>query len=326
MTTTVQAIPRQQTQAAQRLHPLLTVMAWEARRLRASRSTWMLALAAFALFLFVIWASRGPSTFMTTYHSPGLSYFFSSNIPYVSPAWLSDQLHRNALLLLLLALPFVCADGVARDLKRHTHELLMSTAIPAWAYVWGRFLSVLLLGLGLAVELLVAILVMGLALHLSVGGHDYPAPRVGPVLAFWAALALPAIALVGSISFVLGTLLPRRATLVKIGVMVGWFIWAMIVNARAFWYHLPSNGYINGEPSGAFLSVAYDRAFADTVGTAGTGPTRSQALLQSIFDSTRYQLPDFWSWFIPHLIWAALGLALVALAARSFKRFRSAGN
>lgn len=322
MTTTAQAIPRQQTQAAQRLHPLLTVMAWEARRLRASRLTWMLAQAAFALFLFVIWTERGPGTFRTSYQSPHLHYAFSSNILYVSPAWLSEQLPRSPLLLLLLALPFIFADGVALDLKRRTYELLMTTAIPSWAYVWGRFLSVLLLGMGLAVELLAAILVIGLALHLSVGGHDYPAPHIGPVLAFWAALALPAVVLVGSVSFVLGTLLPRRANLVKISVMVGWFILAMIVNGRAFWHQLP-NWYVNWEPSGAFLSVAYERVFAEMVGTAGTGPTRSQAVLQSIFDSTRYQLPDFWSWLIPHLVWAALGLALVALAVRAFKRFRN---
>ena len=325
MTTTAQAIPRQHTQIAPRLHSLLSVMAWESRRLTRSRLTWLMSLATFALFLFVIGIDHGPSTFLTSYQSPDLSYAFSSNALYLSPAWLSDRLYRGALLLLLLALPFVCADGVALDLKRRTHELLMTTAIPSWAYVWGRFLMALLLGMGLAVELLAAILVMGLAFHLSLGGHDYPAPRVGPVLVFWAALALPAIVLVGSVSFVLGTLLPRRANLVKIGVMIGWFTWAMIVNGRAFWHQLP-DWYVNWEPTGAFLSRAYDQTFASLVGTAGAGPTPSQALLQSIFDSTRYQVPDFWSWLGPHLVWAALGLALVAIAALSFKRFRTINN
>ncbi len=322
MSTTALTRSRQQTQAAQRLYPLLSVMAWELRRLTRSKLTVLMSLAAFVLFLFVIGIDHGPSTFVTSYQSPDLSYSFSSNIPYLSPAWLSDRLYRSALLLLLLVLPFVCVDGVALDLKRRSHELLMTTAIPSWAYVWGRFLMALLLGLGLAVEVLAAILVMGLAFHLSVGGHNYPAPHIGPVLAFWAALVLPAIVLVSGVSFVLGTLLPRRAALVKIGVMVGWFILVLIINAREFWHRLP-NWYVNWEPSGAFLSVAYDRVFASMVGTAGTGPTRSQALLQSIFDSTRYQLPDFWSWLGPHLIWAALGLALVALAAHSFKRFRN---
>jgi hypothetical protein len=303
------------------LHPLLAVMAWELRRLRGSRLTWSMGLAAFGVFLLILWIEHGPSTFITAYQSPELNYSFSSHALYLSPAWLSDQLYRGALLLLLMALPFLCADGVTRDLKRRTHELVVTTALPTWAYVWGRYLIVLLLGVGLAVELLVAMLVMGLALHLSLGGHDYPAPQIGPLLAFWAALALPAVVLVSGVSFVLGTLLPRRANLVKIGAMVAWFTLASIVNARAFWHRIP-DWYANWEPSGAFLSRSYDQIFADMVGTAGTGPTRSQALLQSIFDTTRYQLPDFWSWVIPHLVWAALALALVAFAAASFKRFR----
>lgn len=325
MTTTVQRPGMRQNIAIQHANPLLSVMAWEARRLRASRLTWMLALTAFALFLFVIWTEHGPGTFITSYQSPHLQYTFSSNIPYLSPAWLSYQLHRSALLLLLMALPFLCADGVTRDLKRRTHELLMATALPTWAYVWGRYMIALLLGLGLAVELLAAILVMGLALHLSLGGHDYPVPDVGPVFVFWAALALPTIVFISSASFMLGTLLPRRANLFKIGVMVGWFIWAMIFNASVFWNRVP-DWYVNSDLSGTFLGRSYDRSFAEMVKAAGTGPTRSQAMLQRIFDTVQYQLPEFWSWLIPHLIWAAFGLVLVALAAISFKRFRNVPN
>jgi len=325
MTTKAHAISAQQTTTMRRPFPLLSVIAWELRRLARSRLTWILGVVAFSVFLLILWIERGPSTFGTNYQSPDLSFAFSSNIPYLSPAWLSDQLYRSALLLLLMALPFLCADGVTRDLKRHTHELVMTTALPSWAYVWGRYVIVLLLGLGLAVELLAAMLVMGLVLHLSLSGYDYPVPQVGPVLAFWAALVLPGVVLISSASFVLGTLLPQRANLVKIGMMAGWLILVQIVNARAFWHQLPM-WYMNWEPSGAFLSSVYDQVFADIVRTAGTGPTRNQALLQSIFDTTRYQLPDLWAWLGPHLIWAALALVLVALASISFKRFRNAIN
>jgi len=297
-------------------------MVWEVRRLRASRLFWIQALCFFCLLLFMIWSDHGPSTFMTRYESPTLSYAFSGNIPYVSPARLSYQLHRTALLLLLMTLPFLCADGVARDLRRHTHELVMTTSIPTWAYVLGRYLMVLGLSLGLGVELLAAILVMGLALHLSVGGPEYALPQVGPVLALWAALALPTIVLISSASFLLGTLLPQYATLVKIGSMLGWFIWAMILNAQVFWLRAP-DWYINWEPSGAFLAQYYDTSFAEMVRAAGMGPTRSQALLQGIFDTVQYQLPSFGSWLGPHLAWAALGLALGVVAARTFKRFRN---
>ncbi len=322
MTPTALTSTRKPAQATRRPHPLLAVLAWELRRLWASRSTWLLALVFFALFLFTIWSDRGPSTFLTHYESPTLSYAFSGNIPYVSPARLSYQLHRSALLLLLMALPFLCADGVARDLRRRTHELMMTTSIPTWAYVSGRYLIVLGLSLGLGVELLIAILVMGLALHLSVGGPEYTSPQVGPVIALWAALALPTIVLVSSAAFMLGTLLPRYATLVKVGVMLGWFIWAMIFNAQVFWGRTP-DWYINWDPSGAFLGGYYDTSFAEMVRAAGPGPTRSQALLQRLFEMAQYQLPHFWSWLIPHLVWAAFGLVLAALASLTFKRFRT---
>jgi ABC-type transport system involved in multi-copper enzyme maturation permease subunit len=69
----------------------------------------------------------------------------------------------TTVLLLVLLLPFVAADGVTRDLTRRTHELLMTTAVPSWAYVWGRYLTGLLMSLGLAVLLLAAILAYGSA-------------------------------------------------------------------------------------------------------------------------------------------------------------------
>src|SRR6266404_8688170 len=86
-------------------------------------------------------------------------------------------------MLLGMLLPFVNADGVTRDLHRHTHELLLATALPTWAYVWGRYLTCLLLSLGLALLLLAAILVMGLFLHLTI--TDYPLPQIGNVMVIW---------------------------------------------------------------------------------------------------------------------------------------------
>lgn len=325
MTATIQRFSDRKIMQGQYATSLWSVMAWELRRLVLSRLTWLLAFVFFALFLFMIWSDRGPSTYMAQHESPALSYYFIGNIPYVSPARLSYQLHRTALLLLLMALPFLCADGVARDLKRHTHELVMTTSLPTWAYVLGRYLIVLGLSLGLGVELLGAILVMGLALHLFVGGPEYALPQAGPVLALWAALALPTIVLISSVTFMLGTLLPQYATLVKIGSMLGWFIWAMILNAQVFWSQAPA-WYINWEPSGAFLAQYYDASFTDQVRAAGAGPTRSQTLLQHIFDTVQYQLPSFGSWLGPHLFWAALGLALVAVASLTFKRFRNIPN
>ena len=38
-----------------------------------------------------------------------------------------------------LLVPFLAADGVARDHRQRTHELVMTTAIPGWTLVAGRF-------------------------------------------------------------------------------------------------------------------------------------------------------------------------------------------
>src|SRR5256884_3560350 len=60
-------------------------------------------------------------------------------------------------------------DGVTRDLNRRTHELLMTTALPTWAYVWGRYLAGLVMSLGLALLLLASILGMGRSEERRVG-------------------------------------------------------------------------------------------------------------------------------------------------------------
>jgi hypothetical protein len=149
MTTIVHARPERQITTTRRTSPLLPVLIWELRRFRASRLFWFQALGCFCFLLFVAGTS-----------ARGLLH----TLPLV-------------LVVLVLLLPFVTADGVTRDLSRRTHELLMTTALPTWAYVWGRYLAGLLISLGLALLLLASILGMGGLLHLTVA--DYPLPQIG---------------------------------------------------------------------------------------------------------------------------------------------------
>jgi len=55
----------QQTRAIGRPSPLLSVMTWEFRRLRASRLFWFQALGLFGLLLLIMWASHAPDHFST---------------------------------------------------------------------------------------------------------------------------------------------------------------------------------------------------------------------------------------------------------------------
>src|SRR5215469_6386578 len=81
MTTTSMLVPKRQVASAstRNSHPLLSVMAWEVRRVRASRLTWGMTLGAFALFLFILWTQRSMFSFSAT--SSGVhGYSFSGSV------------------------------------------------------------------------------------------------------------------------------------------------------------------------------------------------------------------------------------------------------
>ena len=174
MNTVSHIVRDQQTTTGERPHPLLNVMAWELRRLGARRSTWFLLLAIFGVFLLVLWLQG--TGMVDIQVSPGV--FYGGTRAYMTVWDLLNRLGSGVIALLTILLFFVCTDGIARDLKQRTHELVMTTPLPTWAYVWGRYLSSVLLSVGLAGELLVAILVMAMVMHLTVGGDFYPAPHV----------------------------------------------------------------------------------------------------------------------------------------------------
>jgi ABC-type transport system involved in multi-copper enzyme maturation permease subunit len=314
MTTTALTGSRKQTQAIGRPNPLLAVLVWELRRFRASRLFWIQALCFFGLLLCVLWFEREPDTF--SFHT------FSAFVAGTSAWGLVELLPFDLLVLLVFLLPFVNADGVMRDLQRRTHELLMTTALPTQAYVWGRYLMGLLVSLGLALLLLVAILGTGLLLHLTI--TDYPAPAIGGVLMLWVGMVVPATILLSSVSFALGTLLPRQSTLVKIVILVAWFIGALILpsglrdNSIA-----PPAWYSAWDPTSAVTARGIN--FQDRVDFTSVPPT-SRAQLQQAMLTIENRLTDIGTWLVPHLVLAGLSLVLVVLAAFAFQRFRSALN
>jgi ABC-type transport system involved in multi-copper enzyme maturation permease subunit len=223
-----------------------------------------------------------------------------------------------------MLLPFVNADGVTRDLHRHTHELLLATALPTWAYVWGRYLAGLVMSLGLALLSLASILGMGWLLHLTV--TDYPAPEIGSVLLLWVGMVLSATILVSSLSFALGTLLPRLSTLVKSVILLGWFVGAEVISielgvaSHAANFSLPA-WYINWDPTSEGIALGlfnkYMTDFSNMPGKATTAQTQHGLL------TVENTLIDLGGWFAPHLLLAGLSLVLVLVAALAFKRSRN---
>jgi len=321
MTSTTLTSTGKLTRALERPRPLTRVMAWELRRFRASRLFWLQALGFFCLSSFVIWTQQIP---LTLNHAHAKVPFFGFVAG--TSAWgLLMILPSGTLLLLGMLLPFVNADGVSRDLSRRTHELLMATALPTWAYVWGRYLIGLLLSLGLALLLLAAILGTGLFLHLTI--TDYPLPEIGNLLVIWIGMVASATVLVSSLSFALGTLLPRLTTLVKIALLVAWFVGVQMISivlgqaSHAANFSLPA-WYIHWDPTSEGIALVmlskYFTDFSNLAEKAATSTAQTQHILLTVENT----LIDIGGWFAPHLLLAGLSLVLVLVAALAFKRSR----
>jgi ABC-type transport system involved in multi-copper enzyme maturation permease subunit len=312
-----------QRQSTHHPHPLLSVMTWELRRFRANRLFLIQALSLFCIFVLVTWIEATVQQFPVDY-SAGVPTGAIAFVPGTSAWGLLENL-PNTLLLLVVLVPFVTVDGVARDRQRRTHELLMSTAAPSWAYVWGRYLIGLLMSLGLALALLAAILGVGTIQRLITPG--YPAPGLGVVLALWGGMVVPATVLVSSVGFALVTLFPRLSAPVKIVILVAWVIGTLVLAplinqwtpARST---LPTK-YGAWDPTSAVTASTLLQHYGVAFGPQDPVPATS-AQFQSLVNSIANKAPDVSAWFAPHLIEAALSLVLVAVTALAFRRFRNA--
>src|SRR5579871_6040561 len=311
------ASSRQQTQSARHTPSLLSILTWELRRFLANRLFWIQAIGFFCFLLLVFLVSHNDI-------SIGYSAFtFDGSVAISSPWGIVEQLPTGSLMLLCMLLPFINADGVTRDLTRRTHELLMTTAVPNWAYVWGRYLVSLLMSLGLAIVVLAAILVVGWIRHLADSG--YPAPEIGVVLLLWVGMVIPATALISSLSFALGTIFPRQSTLIKVILLLGWFFEASIIPVAlnlTYGQSLPPSWLSAWDPTSSISAFAtlhqYQTAWMNQI-----GPTTGAAQAQHIFITVENTVPNVSNWFVPHLFLAVLSLLLVALAALTFQRFRN---
>jgi ABC-type transport system involved in multi-copper enzyme maturation permease subunit len=297
----------------------LSVMTWEFRRFCASRLFWFQSLGLFGFLLLMTWAMHAPGQISADAAVGGgggepLSGFVAGT----SAGGLLRTL-PIILVVLALLLPFVTADGVTRDLNRRTHELLMTTALPTWAYVWGRYLAGLVVSLGLALLLLASLLGMGWLLHLTVA--DYPAPEIGTVLLLWVGMVVSATVLVSSFGFALSTLLPRLSTLVKALIMVAWIVGGLVI-PLGLGGTTPSAWYVDWDPTSGITALGLLPGYAINPGPT----TTTEALFQQFILSVENKMPDLAGWFAPHLLLAGVSLVLVLVVALAFKRSRDVLN
>jgi len=306
-----------QAHATERPHPLGSVVTWELRRFSASRIFWVQAVGFFFVLLLVVWGLHASHQISLQLGAPGTSggHFISGFVAGTS-AWGLLHTLPTCLVLLILVVPFVTADGVTRDLQRRTHELVMTTAVPTWAYVLGRYLVGLMMSLGLALLMLAAILGMGLLLHVTV--PDYPLPSTGALVLLWVGMVLPATILVTSLGFAIVTLLPRLSTLIKVVILVVWIIGALVIPGGMD-NQTPPGWYVNWDPTSAVTALGMLSQYSvdDLLRTATT-----EAQFQNAFVAIENTMPSVGSWFASHLLLAGLSLVIVLIVPFAFKRSR----
>lgn len=313
----------QQTEIAGPCRPMLRVMSWELRRFFASRLFWLQALGFFSFCLVMTWVMHAPESFgfglVASAHgaaSPGKGGAASLS-GFVAGTSARGLLHALPLFLMVLVLflPFIAVDGVTRDVHRRTHELILTTAVPSRAYVWGRYLISELMSLGLALLLLIAIYGMGWLLHFSIAG--YPPPHIGSMLILWAGIVLSATILVTSIGFACGTLYPSKSTLIKVVIMAIWIFVA--VASFGSGSQKPPAWAMNWDPTSGTTTNGLLNASSLNLGSLGQRLT-SEAQLQHALLAFENRLPALSGWYGPHLLLAGLSLVLVVFTALAFKR------
>jgi hypothetical protein len=309
------AAPAQRMIVLKHPYPLLTVLSWEFRRLQASRLNWVIAVATFGFFLLVLWLGR----VVTTY--PITSTTATGHVGVVAETSLVGlviALPQYPGLFLSMFPPFLNTDGVTRDLKRRTHELLMTTQLPTWAYIWGRYLAGVLLSLLVAVLLLVAVVVIAIVLHLT-QADAYPQFDLPGVCAVWAVLLVPPVLLLSSLSFALGTWLPQHANLIKVSILLGWFAGEAVLPQWAFQHGMPL-WYQTWDPTSVARTPGLLGHFLQRIAPIAQSPTLSVQAIMLQVRLAEQQPPDLGPLVGPHLVWAMIGLLGVVIAGRAFRR------
>jgi hypothetical protein len=294
--------------AVRRPATALSVCGWELRRQLASRTTPILG-AALALFFTAIVLFKHTWLLQTNDAThAGITVLAST-------AWGGMYAIVGVLLLFFgMVVPFLATDAVARDQRQRTHELLMTTLVTSTAYVGGRFLAALAACLSGAVVVAVAVLAANVLLSLS--DPTYPAPQVGPFLAAWLVLMLPAAVLLAGAGFLGGTLLPRLTMAVKLLLLLLWVGLDLITDVGRW-----TDWFPYWTPSGKWVIKTLLPGLVERYTTAASG--LDAAGQRQLALTVQQQPPDLWPWVGPHLGLALAGLAAGAVAALTFRRFRA---
>lgn len=303
-------------------NPTLEVLAWELNLMAARPAIWLFLAAVPIFSAFLTWSNR---------------QLENSRFDEIYPIYAHPTSGLGAIIfevtvigfILGILIPLLFSGSVARDYRRRTQELLMTTPLPGWAYIWGRYLAGLLLGLVVAALMLAGVILMGfmLALDLPLDQYkdisfealqNYPPPNLAALCLVWLGMVLPTLLLSYSLSFGLVTLWPRRAGMVKAVFIFGWmlssFYWLILGDHTHFDAWHPNYFPVTWRIQETYM-VDYHQIFSQTQGN-------SPELRFRIAGQVEQKLFDIWTWQFPHLLYIILSLALVIYGAIRYQRNR----
>jgi ABC-type transport system involved in multi-copper enzyme maturation permease subunit len=291
---------------------LLTVVRWELRRLVADRATWLVVAFAVALCLGVAWIKHSWGRPVVDGVAGEMILIIGTTrvgLPYL--------MIEGLFVLFGPLIPFVATDGVAHDYRQRTDDLVLVTPVSTNAFVWGRYLAVLLVCLLMDLVLLGSVFVVGPLLHAL--DSRFPLPDEWLGVGVWMIAIVPGTIVIASVSFALGTAWPHLAGSLKLLPVVLWIglvFLSDVVDHGGTWFtafNPTSHGIVRVEVD-QFLA-AYQMAV-----TGVTDPT-SRAETALLLQQTA---PNLGLWVAPHLVLVGASFLLVAWTATRFGRIRGA--
>lgn len=189
------------------------VTRWELQRAAQLKINWLLPLAVLVGTVGVTLWRREPRTL-----DGGLVVTATTD-------WGTVMIVPLCMRMLTLLIPFMLPRLVTQDYRLRTHELIMATPVSTSAYIWGRYLSLLIICLSLALLVLGA--VTGTLFYLHVAEPtNFPTPDYLTILQLWAIAGLPGLLLVSSICFAFYILVPGLFNFIIVPIV---FFWALSI-------------------------------------------------------------------------------------------------
>ncbi|HMA34426.1 MAG TPA: hypothetical protein VKY74_08065 [Chloroflexia bacterium] len=285
--------------------PVGAVVEWELRRFAAHRGLWLLGGCLFAIFAGLIPLMH-----------PLMSSTFVGPDTLLPLLWFVEVV--GGFEALKIAVVVLCMGLLASEVQHRTHELVMATALPTGAYVWGRWLAGLILCGGLSLLLLGGVLTGAWIVNLVDPANSLP-PNGAAIFSVWAFVAAVDVPVISALALVAGACWPRRIVAGSVGLTLLCILGPQLVRLDGeppAW--VPNHLWMLGNLLGHYANQvqALVTPYIPEV------PNEVPAAVVGLWRQGWTGPVDLTPW-LAQLGYAGLAVGLVAILAWRFRRFRS---